>query len=429
MSYPPWADCSLNARLGSNFIELMVRNYPERPEYLALLRETDVAARTRGEGAAGDAARSELLKETPGSGLALYLRDPDLDERTAPALSLPDWCPPELRIGHIRTGVDGRESLLLVNASGWGNHHHYDSLNLYYWKNGGELLSDLGYLWDHPSKHMTMRTVAHNTVVLDEKDQVARDRGGEVLFFRTSEHVKAMEASSRAYPQAKVYRRTSAVIDHGEGRNYVVDFFRVEGGTRQDYVYHGLSDTCQVAGLELLAAPLEKAYDFSNLRAADGGCVWRATWESGGDMTCVAWNLGQPGERALVAGGWGQRDWKNSDIGATIPYIVRRCEGGGPRTFISVFEGHQRGTPFVRGAKLLDPAGALLIETALGRDYVMSMAEAGVLEVSTSGGGTRITGHFAAVSVQNEKLAWTFVEPDPTSAAATPGGEGGRGGD
>ncbi len=415
LRYPPYADSSPTASLGANFIELMVSNYPERPEYLALLKETIGTGRTKAGHAAGDMARRELLEELPGSGLAIYAREPGLERRTSPMLSLPDWCPPELRIGHLRTGADGRESLLTLSASHWGNHHHYDSLNLYYWKQGHELLSDLGYLWDHPLKHMTMRTVAHNTVVLDEKDQVARDRGGEVLFFKTSKHVKAMEASSLAYPQAKRYRRTAALIDHGGGQNYAVDFFRVEGGRRQDYVYHAATGACEVLDLKLQSVAGEKLYDFENIRAADGSAVWRATWKSTADMTCVAWNVGQPGERALVADGWGQRDWKNSDIGATIPYIVRRCEGEGPRTFISVFEGHGRSEPFVRGVKLVDPSGVLLIETAIGQDYVMSMLDTGTLQASISGGQKDITAHFAVISVQNRKPAWTFaVENQPT---------------
>ncbi len=48
---------------------------------------------------------------------------------------------------------------------------------------------------------------------------------------------------------------------------------------------------------------------------------------------------------------------------------------------------------------------------------------------ATDAGGAPITGHFAAASVQDQKLVRTFVEPDPTSAAATPGGEGTSGGD
>ena len=138
--------------------------------------------------------------------------------------------------------------------------------------------------------------------------------------------------------------------------------------------------------LDLQPVASEKLYDFGNVRAADGAGVWRATWKCGANMTCVAWNVGQPGERALVADGWGQRDWKNSDIGATIPYVVRRCEGDGVRTFISVFEGHAGGEPFVRSVKLSDPSGVLLVETALGHDYVMSRLDTGTLPVPTAAG-------------------------------------------
>jgi hypothetical protein len=418
LDYPPFADSSPGSRLGTNFIELMVSNYPDRPQYLALLKETAGAGRTRRGRSAGDVARRELLKEMPGSGQSLYVREPGLEQKDAPAVSLPDWCPPDLRIGHMRTGPDGRESLLTLSASHWGNHHHWDSLNLYYWKNGYEVLSDLGYLWDHPLKHMAMRTVAHNTVVVDEKDQLAKERGGEALFFRTSANVKAMEAESRAYGQTKLYRRTSAVIDHGGGRNYVVDFFRVEGGKRQDYVYHGVAKTCDVLDLKLRPASSEKLYDFGNVRAADGSCTWRAAWKCGPNMTCVAWNVGRPGERVFVADGWGQRDWKNSDIGATIPYVVRRYEGGGMKTFISVFEAHTGETPLVRSVKLLEPSGVLVVETPLGRDYVMSQAETGTLDIPGAAGTKRITAHFAVAAVQDGRVVWTVAEPRKPSTAS-----------
>jgi hypothetical protein len=409
LRFPPYADSWPTASLGANFLELMARNYPERPHYLSLLKETLGGAAAVG----GDATRQDLLKELPGSGLAIYVREPGLEQRSAPPLSLADWCSPDLRIGHLRTGADGRESLLTLSASHWGNHHHQDSLNLYYWKQGHELLSDLGYLWDHPLKSMTMRTVAHNTVVLDESNQVTKERGGEVLLFKTSDRVKMMEASSRAYPQAKLYRRTMALVDHGGGQSYAVDFFRVAGGRRQDYVYHAAGATCDVLGLNLQPVAAEKLYDFTNVRAADAPGVWRTTWPCGGNMAAVAWNVGQPGERALIADGWGQRDWKNSDIGATIPYVVRRCEGGGARTFISVFEGHAGKEPFVRNVTLVDPAGVLRIETALGQDYVMSMSGLGTLRIPTSAGEQAVAGHFAIVAVQDRMIAWSVVEESP----------------
>jgi len=132
LSYPPYADSSPGARLDANFIEVMVSNYPDRPEYLSLLKETVGTRQAKHGGHAGDVARRELLKEMPVSGIAVYIREPWLEAKPSPSFSLPDWRPPELRIGHMRNGKDGRESLLTLSASHWGNHHHYDSLNLYY---------------------------------------------------------------------------------------------------------------------------------------------------------------------------------------------------------------------------------------------------------------------------------------------------------
>ncbi len=412
LRYPPYADSHRDTSLSVDHVELMVSNYPERPQYLALLHETLVRRRSPRAGPIGDAARRALLDELPGAGLAVYIRDPELGDRDPPPLSFSDWCPTDLRIGHLRTGDDGRESLLTLSASHWGNHHHRDSLNLYYWKQGHEILSDLGYLWDHPLKHMTVRTVAHNTVVVDEEDQVARERGGEVAFFESSEHVKAMEASSRAYPQASLYRRTSAVIDHGQGRTYVVDLFRVEGGRRQDYVYHAADRELAVDGLDLRSSDDRKLYDFSNVRMADGTGIWRAAWKCGADLTAVAWNVGQPGEQAWIADGWGQRDWKNSDIGATIPYVVRRCEGEGVKTFVSVFEAHAGTEPFVRAVQPWQSPDGLVIETALGRDFVLSARESATLEAPTAAGPQRVTGRFAVISVHDQHPAWTFAVAD-----------------
>jgi hypothetical protein len=394
LTFPAYADSYRDTRIGSNFLELMAANYPERPEYLALLKET-----------CGD----DLAKGY--APLALYYREPGLEKKPAPPVVLPDWCSPELRIGHLRTGPDGRESLLLLSASHWANHHHYDSLNLSYWKNGRELLSDLGYLWDHPHKHQASRTVAHNTVVIDEKDQRTKDRGGEVAFFRSSEHVKVMEASSQAYAGTSEYRRTSAIIDHGAGRSYVVDFFRVQGGRTQDFVYHAAAPTAEILDRTATEVPTaRKLYDFTHVRELGGGDVWRVIWKTGADQTCVAWNVSQPGERAWVADGWGQRDWRNSDVGATLPYIVRRTEGAAPRLFVSVFEGVTAGRAFVRSVAWRAP-GVLVIETALGTDTVTSDPAGGTQALAAGAGGRDLTGRFAVASVQAGRVVWTFTEP------------------
>src|SRR5690606_9939321 len=104
---------------------------------------------------------------------------------------------------------------------------------------------------------------------------------------------------------------------------------------------------------------------------------------------------GQEGEKAIVGDGWGQRDWKNSDIHATIPYIIRRCKGPGIKTFISVFEGYEDLHPFVKNVQLIDPVGIILVDTLLGRDYIMSMPESGVLKIKSNRDSEDIKAHFA----------------------------------
>jgi hypothetical protein len=420
LHYPPYADSFRSTKLDVSYVELMVRNYPDRPEYLALLKEScgeklelhsgsKIFSSSHAEAQNDDepvlVLPYDLARPDRFSSFSLYYRKPGLENQKSPALKLSDWCPPVLKIGHLRTGDDGRESLLLLSASNWGGHHEMDNLNLYYRKNESEVLSDLGYLWDHPLKPQNQRTFAHNTVIIDEKDQLSRERKGEVLNFRTSANVKIMEMASSAYSQASLYRRTSAIIDHGNGQNYVVDFFRVRGGNVQDYVFHCSDKRCEVENLH--TQPYNGTlYDLKNISSGSGSSTWKVFWKNG-DMKCTAWATGQEEEEVFIGDGWGQRDWKNSDIGATIPYIVRRCRGNGSRIFISVFEGSE-GTPFVRNVKLLDPSGVLMIETEKGSDYIMSSADQGSYSTGKGNNTILLQGRFAVVSVQEGKQAWKF---------------------
>lgn len=404
LTYPPFADSYVHTKMPAMFAELMVANYPEYPEYLSLLAEI-----------AGPALNKHLQPST-----AIYYREPGLEERVpaVPKLTLPDLCSPELRIGFMRTGESGRESLLTLSASHWGAHHHADSLNLYYWKNGRELLSDLGYLWDHPDKKYLARTFAHNTVLIDEANQQTTKRGGIVEFFVTDPRVKVMRASSAAYPAASLYQRTSAIIDHGDGRNYVVDFFFVAGGKTQDYVYHGPNNEMSLELIELSASS-EPRYDLKDVRTdtASPGRVWSGTWALGDAMRFTAWNLPQPGETVAVGAGWGQRDHKNTDRGAILPYIVRRTTGEGVKSFVSTFEGYAAGDPpTVRSvARLPVPesrqgdVAALEIGTARGRDVIVCSRSGEPVEIQSSAGPVRAAGRFTVISTAGPRGDWTLA--------------------
>ena len=239
LRFPPSADSYRTTAIGASYAELIAVSYPTE-EHFALLKEL-------GRG------------ETPGSpGLAIFYREPALEEREVVPFALPDVVFPYLSQGYLRTGETGRDSLVMLNASDAGGHHHYDSLNLYYFKDGRELLSDLGYLWDHPDSYQTKRTWAHNLVMLDGGDQRMKGRGGSFHLFSLTPRVKAMEASSSAYERASLYRRTCVQIDHGEAGSYLVDIFRAAGGREREYVFHGPNNEHEVQGLDRAAARPEE---------------------------------------------------------------------------------------------------------------------------------------------------------------------------
>jgi hypothetical protein len=394
LHYPPLADSYTFTTIGPRKAELMAANYPDRPEYLSLLKELC------GNDFSGDPSA------------AIYYREPGLEKKAAPPLKFSDYLWPVMRIGYLRTGTDGRESLLAMEASHWGNHHHDDSLNIYYWKQGHELLSDLGYLWDHPEKHFLGRTVAHNTVVIDQKDQVEKERGGDVELFATGQHAKVMRAKSNAYPQATAYERTCVLVDHGGGRNYVVDLFHVAGGGIQDYVFHGINSSWTLSGPGATTKPTDqKLYDFTNPQRITAAGGWRLTWDLGDEQKFDAWSLPTDDETSFIADGWGQRDFKNTDVGAKIPYVVRRCTGRAERTFASVFEGHPSGHAVVKNVRRLSARDAQVVwvETPDGADCIISSSAGGDYE--TPAGTVHAPGPVTVVSFRDKRATWRFDAP------------------
>jgi hypothetical protein len=388
--YPAFADSHRTTAIGKYFPELLVANYPEKPEYLALLKEVC----------------GPNLADVDAS-VATYYRAPGLETKPAAKLVLQDNCLPDLRVGYMRTGDDGRESLLLLSASHWGTHHHRDSLNVSYWKQGRELLSDLGYLWDHPKKTMNARTLAHNLVMVDEAEQQTTDRGGDVAFFRSGQHVKAMRASSKAYPGAGVYERTSILVDHGGGRSYAADVFRVDGGKKQDYVFHAPTASAEVSGVSI--QPLgERVYDLANVRGGRGDGVWTLKGKIDGDMTFTAWNVPAAGERVFIGDGWGQRDFHNTDIGATFPYVIRRTEGSGERLFVSVFEGHAPNDPVVRSVARTPIDGGVLIRVDRkdGKDYIVCRTTDARTSIPTTAGSVDVAGRVAVIRCTGKTVDW-----------------------
>jgi hypothetical protein len=424
--YPPLADGHRTTNLGDHFAELMADNYPENAQYLAMLKEFvgrkpeggDVhgAAQTRPSGTGEKPAPSLTLADIVFAGgdarTAIYTRPPGIEEKSVPPLMLADIVFPALRFGYLRSGPTGRASCLVLSASDWGNHHHDDSLGLYYWQDGRELLSDLGYLWDHPMKPMTTRTFAHNTAMVDGAEQVTKGRGGKFTLFAPEGSIKVMEAESQAYPQASLYRRTVAQVEHEPGRQYVLDIFRVQGGRKHQYVFHGPSHRYELASPPLATVGQVEGFDLEKVRASAAAGNWQATWKLGDTSFRALWH-DEPGERSLVGDGWGQRDYRNTDVGAVLPYFVReRTNGAAPSAFITVFEGSAEGKEVLHGLRrlavpknLASDVVAVAVDTGGGTDYFVSSLRPVEVKLKTPQGKLVVKGRFGAVSLRNKKVA------------------------
>jgi hypothetical protein len=239
-------------------------------------------------------------------------------------------------------------------------------------------------------------------VLVDGKDQTTEARGGSFHLFAVTPRVKVMEASSRAYDEARLYRRTCVQIDHGAAGSYLVDLFRVEGGKGRQYVFHGPGKDCQVEGLDLAAgtSPLP----LTNARSAPGGAPWSITWQLGKDYTFSAFSPGGDRESVALGDGWAQREYDNSDRGATLPYVVRTAEGPGLDQFVSVFVGGPTDKRLVKGVRRLplpadSPADAVALEvqTDAGQDVILSALTPRPLRVATSLGEMAVGARVAVV--------------------------------
>jgi hypothetical protein len=386
LHWPPSADSYRSTRLGAGYAELIAAEYPTA-QHLALLQELT----------GGDLA--DVSPER-----AIFLREPGGEPQAEPSFALPDIVFPFLAQGYLRSGPSGRDGLVLLNASGFGNHHHLDSLDLYYWRDGHELLSDLGYLWDHPDSYQTRRTLSHNTVLVDGADQKRKGRGGSFHLFAVTPRVKAMEASSQAYDQASTYRRTVVQVDHGAAGSYLLDIFRVEGGETRQYVFHGPTTDYQARGLGLAPAPESLDLPLENVRQASGAGPWQVTWTLPEGYALTAFAPGSPRENVALGDGWGQRDHRNTDRGAKLPYLIRTCEGPGLDQFVTVFAGAPQGRALVTGVRLLAlpaeaPRDAVAVEVATteGADVIVSMLAPRRLSLSTSLGEVVTDGRLGVV--------------------------------
>jgi len=139
-------------------------------------------------------------------------------------------------------------------------HGHRDALNIGIHAFGRDLAPDLGYpeYADHVDMHRAqwvINTVSHNTVVVNDRKQ-SPQWVGRPLHFDDAGRVQVMDVEApNAYPEARMYRRTTAMIRIDAERSYIVDWFRVAGGNEHVYSFHGAEGKTVTENLLLVPQP------------------------------------------------------------------------------------------------------------------------------------------------------------------------------
>jgi len=126
---------------------------------------------------------------------------------------------------------------LYMNWDGhFASHIQYEQMGLILYAKGCETLMDFGYqgssYWLR--SRWTNRTIAHNTVTVDESVNCSVPRGQLEHWIDTGA-VRIVQASdSKAFPGLTRFRRTVALIDIDADHSYCLDLFEVHGGKRHD---------------------------------------------------------------------------------------------------------------------------------------------------------------------------------------------------
>lgn len=344
---PAMSDSHVETRPAPTLAEINYAWYGGRQNLAALRRAYD----------------GRLLEQ--GDEFAFWNRDPKIDRElkelgSGAAPALPSIHLPHLGITMLRSR-DAQPEVVFFDHGSWaGWHSHFDRLGLILWAFGREMASDLGYVYAaHPLREpWTIQTLAHNTVVVDRQSQ-AKPGTAEVAFVRTDDSVQAVEAEApAAYPgKTTEYRRTIVQIPSGPAAPFVVDIFRVRGGSVHDWSYHVEAGAPELSGVTLGAGeslgaetPYAQLIDIrTGAAAGDWTAVWH--WDDGAGLRL--WMCGSPGTLVSQAMAPGQR--RRDEEGKRLPYLVVRRAGPGPRasTFVCVHEPFQ-GTANIQSVRFIE---------------------------------------------------------------------------
>ncbi|MBE6911187.1 MAG: hypothetical protein E7473_01570 [Ruminococcaceae bacterium] len=168
----------------------------------------------------------------------------------------------------------GRDVWMYFGSS--TGHGHLDTMNLGMRAFGLNFMPDLGYprltSGDPERDQWVDTTLAHNTVVVNEKGQKELlEPRGRIRHFDDDGMVSLMDVSAPyIYDEAEEYRRSVVTIRNDDETSYTVDFFRIIGGDSHTYSFHASSDSiAETKGLEFISQKDSEGNYIGTLAGAD----------------------------------------------------------------------------------------------------------------------------------------------------------------
>jgi oligo-alginate lyase len=146
------------------------------------------------------------------------------------SVNMQEWC-----LAILRSGKGEHARALWLDYDSGGGHGHFDGMNLGLFACGLDLMPDNGYPpvqfggWNTPKAQWYLRSAAHNTVVVDGKDSAAGS--GKTTLWVVEDGFAAITASAPNLIGGEQFDRTAMLIDISDEDFYVVDVFRVAGGS------------------------------------------------------------------------------------------------------------------------------------------------------------------------------------------------------
>ncbi len=219
------------------------------------------------------------------------------------SINMQEWC-----LAILKSGIGDDTRAVWLDYDNGGNHCHADAMNIGLIAKGLDIMPGFGYPpvqfggWHTPEAKWYRKTASHNTVVVDQKDQMIdiggdetdpmsvllnplkRHRAGKSTLWAIGKTAQAVRATGKNISEeenTQQYERTVMLVDISDKDSYVFDTFRVVGGTDHAKFVHGFLGELETPRLKLQPCEIYNEQTLMKDFKIDPTppAAWQATWK------------------------------------------------------------------------------------------------------------------------------------------------------